>query len=623
MRRNFLFISIIILVTLIIYMPGLSAPFVFDDIGGIVNNQSIKNVAALNRIWQAGTTRFVTNLSFAANYHLSGLHLFEWHLTNLTIHLLTVITLYFFVLKISKNSLISFLSAFTFAVHPIDTQAVTYIVQRAASLATLFYLLTLYFYLKSADNRIYLAVSILFAILAFYSKEISFTLPLSILLTDIFLIKRSKHKIHRLLFFFLFLALLILTVTIQTGLIKTPRNTLTTITQTTGQHSSKISRWEYLISEISVIGLYLKLLIFPVNQNFDYDLPQKIALSSASTLISLIPITFLLLFAFLKKNKYPLLCYSIFLFFTTLLVESSVFPIEDLAFEYRLYLPMLGFSIAAGYLLYQIITIYNKKSSLKILIFILFTLLSFLTFQRNQVLSSEISLWSDTAGKSPDKPRVRMSLAAAYTKQGRLNAAIKEYENLLTLDPLHKNLAYNNLGLIYLNLKNKDKAEEYFKQALNEDPKDIVAANNLANLVYQNGNKEEAISQYNKIIEISPGNLEAHRSLAYIDLTSGKIEEAIAGFEQISGLPDATDISFSELGDVYRSNNNLPQAIIAYNQALNLNTRNELALIGLGKTYLLLGKNMEAKSAFSKAFKINPRSPDALSGLEILRGNSQ
>src|SRR3989338_3154314 len=143
------YLIIIIISLFIVYLPGLHAPFVFDDIGSIADNLALKNISNVAGIWQAGTTRFITNLTFALNYHFGGLHVLDYHLLNILIHILAAVTLYFFVLKITKSSRLSFFASLIFALHPIQTQAVTYLVQRSASLATLFYLLCLNFYLHA------------------------------------------------------------------------------------------------------------------------------------------------------------------------------------------------------------------------------------------------------------------------------------------------------------------------------------------------------------------------------------------------------------------------------------------------------------------------------------------
>jgi len=616
MNLIFKHLLIIFIFAIIAYLPSFHAPFVFDDIGGIVNNLKLKNISRVDRIWEISRTRFIPNLTFALNYRLSGLRVMNFHLISFLIHFSTAATLYLFTLRISKNSLIALFSAAVFALHPVQTQAVTYISQRSAVLAGLFYLLSLFFYLKSANNKKHLIPSLIFAAFAFISKENSFTLPFAILLTDIFFIKRDKILIKdRYILFSIYLILLIFVFALQTGLINSPQHSLAVVSRATSRQSSNITRREYLISQISVTGIYLKLLIFPVNQNFDYGLPQKIAFFDPRTIISLIPIFCLVFFAFLKKNKYPLLAFSVFFFFIALSVESSVFPIDDLIFEHRLYLPMVGFSLASGFCLYRFFTVNLFKRISKYIVMIIFITLSILTFNRNSVYRTEISLWQDTSAKSARKPRVRIALAAAYSKAGNFKEAISEYEKLLALDPGRRNLAFNNLGLIYLQLKNEEKAGQYFTQALAVNPEDPIARNNLANLHYSQNITDTALQEYQEILVLDPVNKEALRSLGYIYLNSGRLNEAISKFEEITRLPAAADVSYSELGDIYRSAGHLDNSVTAYRKALDLNTGNEGALTGLGKSYLLLGNSGQAKILFNRALKINPDNREAQTGI--------
>ena len=158
-------IVIVLLCTLLlgtlIYSNTFFSSFHFDDIASIVENFAIRHILNLQAIWNFWPTRFITYLSVALNYHFHQLNVLGYHLFNLTVHLGSAILVWWFMLltfstpvmkdeKIAKHAnLIALFASLVFLTHPIQTQAVTYIIQRATSLATLFYLASLCFYVKS------------------------------------------------------------------------------------------------------------------------------------------------------------------------------------------------------------------------------------------------------------------------------------------------------------------------------------------------------------------------------------------------------------------------------------------------------------------------------------------
>ena len=174
-----------------IYSNTFSSPFVFDDFAAI-GNRAIRHFD-LPVLWHAFNTRFVVGLSLAFNYALGKENVTGYHLFNTLIHILNSYLLYRLmrlIFRTSKNppladsKLLSFLTALLFLVHPVQTQAVTYIWQRATSLASFFYLGSLVFYIRARlKNSLWdYAICLLFAVLGMFTKEIVFTLPFAIAL---------------------------------------------------------------------------------------------------------------------------------------------------------------------------------------------------------------------------------------------------------------------------------------------------------------------------------------------------------------------------------------------------------------------------------------------------------
>jgi hypothetical protein len=385
----------IIFVALLIYSNTFNVPFQFDDIDNIIDNPSIKDLLHFPDAGMAksgsisedvkpfiNTTRYIGYLTFALNYKLYGLDVRGYHLVNILIHMSNSLLLYwlmvftfrtpFFSSEVGHQTLAdasrNFIAVFTallFAIHPIQTQAVTYIVQRFTSLATLFYLLSLVMYIKWKESKeqqtkryvpssMIFAISLLSAVLAMKTKEFAFTLPLVMAMYELMFFQgKIKRRLLYLVPFVLTMLIIPLTLTGAGG-------SLTDISgdeATALSETQDISRLDYLYTQFRVIVTYTRLLFLPINQNLDYDYPVYHSLLDPAVLFSFISL--LLIFALgvylYHMSRHPeikgrywlrLISFGIFWFFITLSVESSVIPIRDVIYEHRVYLPSAGFFIA-------------------------------------------------------------------------------------------------------------------------------------------------------------------------------------------------------------------------------------------------------------------------------------
>lgn len=313
---------ILALAVVAVYSNTFSSAFQFDDIQHIVENEKIRSLANIPLILRE--FRGVTLLTFALNYAAGGLDVFGYHAVNTLVHITNSILAYFFLLGTLKLSganeatsrRAAFFTALIFAVHPVETQAVTYIVQRMESLSSLFYLASLLFFTRSAlanstaKRLVYYALAGVSYILAFYSKETAFTLPAIILIYDYcFASDRSvKTVLSRWpLYLFLFMLFVFFAVTtvastsglnsddaaamngrIENGNGKTPslqrQNAKESAPKepsrpddaskpTAGFGLSYFTPKEYLYTQFNVMVYYLVLIAVPINQNLDYDFP--------------------------------------------------------------------------------------------------------------------------------------------------------------------------------------------------------------------------------------------------------------------------------------------------------------------------------------------------------------
>ncbi|MDA9101382.1 hypothetical protein N9K06_01755, partial [Omnitrophica bacterium] len=354
-------LTLLALGAILIYGNVLRTGFILDDNNTIIHNVDIRSLGLLLQKWSRLSSRFMSRLTFQVNYSMGGFDPFIYHVTNLLIHYLTAVVVFFltrFILRYSDSSLFAersvfrangrvqngfaFFVAALFLVHPIQTQAVAYITQRDASLASLFYLLSLWFYAMDGHRLFSLKIVLSWVFFAFaiYSKLIALTLPAALILYEVCFKRLNAENIKRMflrILPYMFLASLIF---IANGFYvsKTKENFLPVAPR-------EFSNLEYLFTQFNVLCTYIRLLFLPYNQNLDYDYPISRSLTEPNTIFAIVflVIVFALgVWAYWKKRR--LVAFGIFWFFITLSIESSFIPLEDVIFEHRLYLPMFGFS---------------------------------------------------------------------------------------------------------------------------------------------------------------------------------------------------------------------------------------------------------------------------------------
>ncbi|VAW35221.1 TPR repeat-containing protein [hydrothermal vent metagenome] len=376
----------------VVYSGTFSAGFHFDDIPLIVENTALR--APENFFGLLMGQRGVTMATFALNYAAGGLDVTGYHIVNTAIHIINASLAYLLLtatlaksgFNVERSRKIAAVAALFFALHPIQTQSVTYIVQRMESLSALFYLAALLAFVKAAGlnakpRRIALYGSVVvFYILGFYSKEVAVTLPAVIFLYDLFFISslRLKALAPR---WPLYLALVVLLVYFIVSTV-VPAGGFGDLSEEIARSSSPISAgfgvagisaYEYLLTEFNVIIYYIALLFVPVNQNLDYDFPissglfQTPVVRDGAVLNIPIPmpaVSLVIILMIIGSGFWLLLrsrpsrtggdgqsgggrarvaAFFIFWFFILLSPTSSFIPILDVIFEHRLYLASLGF----------------------------------------------------------------------------------------------------------------------------------------------------------------------------------------------------------------------------------------------------------------------------------------
>ncbi len=602
--------ALLVILCILAYINSFHVPFQFDDVYNIAEKPYVRNIwlffDASSADWFSSDHGFrmrtVGYFTFALNYLVGGNDVVGYHIGNLLIHCLNGLLVYSLVvwsfrgpvlahssLRDSSKSIALF-SALLFALHPVQTQAVTYIVQRLTSLATGFYLLGLVSYVKS--RLVYLersslgkaapwyGLSLLSAALAMKTKEIAFTLPVVIALYE-FLFFRGKARNRVLL-----LVPLVLTMgIIPFGLIGAHESAgeLLGDVSRSMRVDSPLTRWEYLLTETRVVVTYLRLLVLPFGQNLDYDYPIFRSFLNIEVILSFLLLAFLagagirLVFRDRKTlSGARFVSFGIFWFFITLSVESSVIPITDVIFEHRLYLPSVGFWIAVTTALFWGTQRIGKSLLRRILLVglsVVVLLFSGATYARNRVWGSEVNLWEDVVRKSPEKARGYNSLGFALRKRGRLAEAIEEYREAIRLKQDYA-LAHHNLAYAYFASHAYDKAVEQYGRAIRLQP-DFAEAHNGLGIVYgEMGLMEKAIEQYRIAIRLKPDSANAYTNLgnAY-----WRLEDVDGAFEQyqmaIRIRPDFPE-PFNNLGVIYATRGHPDKAVEYFETAVRLSPAN-------------------------------------------------
>jgi len=605
-------IFVLIILGLIAYSNTFNVPFLFDDEGSIQLNQGVHGISN----FLEGGYRFLPNrvlgyLSFALNFQLSGLDVTSYHIVNLVIHIINAQMVYALTRltlstpHLKKNfseaqiGLFAFVVALLFVSHPVQTQAVTYIVQRLTSLCTLLYLTALVCYVRwrldYTESAAFLrriaspwfVVSFVAAILAMKTKEIAFTLPVIIMLYEYAFFGWPGRRL------FAQMAPLLLTIVI---IPYTVFSTINPLIQSGGSLLSdvtspaynviRVTRWEYLFTQFSVILTYLRLLILPVRQTLDYDYPLNHSLAEPKTCISLLALLLLFslaVYLFIKSSRvsaapaegeedesqpekltipdaplYRLASFGIFWFFITLSVESSIITIQDVIFEHRLYLPSFGFflfmvscsAVGLNHLSSKIKDIRSAATSCAV---ILVLALTSATFARNNVWHDWPSIWGDTVKNSPAKPRPHLILGIGYYYRQEMDKALREYQQAAKLKPDYIE-AYYNMGLVYKARQQHAEAIPMFLKVLKlcafNAEMYAKVFNEIGTSYGELGDFERAISAFTEAVKFRPESTEFRNNYAFALRTRGKLQDALKEYQAVLALDPANAYALSAVAEI-------------------------------------------------------------------------
>jgi tetratricopeptide (TPR) repeat protein len=547
----------------LVYANSLHAPFVFDDLLSITENPTIRRLWPLTEPLSPPSGQGLTvegrpllNLSLALNYAVSGTAPWSYHLTNIAIHALATLTLFGLVRRTlatlhgQSAPLLAFSAALLWAVHPLQTESVTYVVQRTESLMGLFLLATLYCF-----RRGWLTAAFIACLLGMATKEVMVVAPLLVVLYDRTFVSgsfRAGWQRHR-----AFYGALAATWLLLGALVLGAGNRGGTIGSSAG-----VSPWDYALCQSRAVLHYARLALWPHPLVFDYG-PDFVSFATAAPyLLLVLALVTATGFALWRR---PALGFLGAWYFLILAPTSSVVGgTRQMLAEHRIYLSLAALAVLATLLAHRWL---GRRCLWAVLPAAL--ALGAATAARNTDYATTLTLYRDTAVKRPANGFARYNLAQAYADAGRHAEAIPEFEAALDLltstAPVH-----NNLGNSLVALGRLTEAKAQFEAALQRDPRYAKAHFNLGNLLLAAGDEPGAVGHFRSAVALDSAAPEARTNLAGALLELGQLDAARTEFEEVlRARPDSVEARFG-LGTVHLLQNRSADAVREFEAVLRL-----------------------------------------------------
>jgi tetratricopeptide (TPR) repeat protein len=518
-------------VIFIIYSNTLHTPWILDDTGNILNNeplhlqqlslQSLRNALFASPNNSEELYRPVACLSFALNWFVGQDNPFGYHIVNISIHILTAFFLYLSCRQLVNLTIspsifrhhahsVAIITALLWAINPMQTQAVTYIVQRMAALAALFSIIGIFFFIKARiaaclEQIIFFSTFCLFSfLLAFGSKENAILFPISLLLVEyiffrpktnvVLKIKKEKKKI-------------IAAILLLCGGFLVFFYYYSDIIPSLNYERRTFTLQQRVLTSPRILLFYLSQLFFPVASrlSLEHDVVFSTSLFAPwTTLPALAGCLLLIAVGFAVRKKDQLLSFALLFYFLNHAVESTIIPLEPI-FEHRNYLPSLFLFLPIAARAISLIE-RKKNNHIKTVVAIVITAaLIFLgvnTYARNKAWATATTLWQDAYKKAPNSSRAAINLAKEYVYSGRIDEALSLAEHSYTLWQPTKNyaqaLSLSGQGAV-ANLQGDNlKANHFFQKSLEFVPDYREARKNLILSLCKQHRFQEALMQFSQ-----------------------------------------------------------------------------------------------------------------------------
>jgi protein O-mannosyl-transferase len=664
------------------YRNGLHAPLVFDDTMSVERNESIRHLWPLTAIFRppfdtSVTGRPVLNLSFALSYAAGRGDVRDHHLGNVAIHILAGLVLFGLVRRTlarwtalspprsgdrgvpglaDDGLLFAFAVALLWLLHPLQTESVTYVIQRAESLMGLFYLLTLYCFIRYAEaGRLFWAAgAVLACTLGMATKEVMATVPAIVLLYDRTFVAgsfveawRRRGRLHAWLW-----ASLVVVFALVFG--------------TKGRNGTVgfgigVRWWDYALTQFPAIARYLRLSFWPRGLVFDYGaqwVPHPAAVLPAALLVAaLVGAT---LWALWRAPAWGFLG----AWFFAILAPTSLVPgNRQTTAEHRMYLALIPVLVIAVLGLYEVATAWardaaGRRRTMLVLTLGLGAVLGAATARRNEAYQTNFSLWADTVLKNPGNYFARNNLGNYLLEQGKIDASLAQYDEALRLNPdfpeghnnhgtalahegrledakaeyraairLKKEYypdAHNNLGVALAREGDQQGALREFEEILRAKPEYPEVRFNYGNALVKLGRTAEAVAAYQEALRRGLNIPQLHNNYGNVLAEEGRTAEALAQYVTAVQLNPNYAEGYNNLGTALMRAHRLPEAIRNYQQSIWLHPRATDVRLNLANALAKANRFAEAETQYREILQMQPNSVEALNNLgDVLEQDNQ
>ena len=601
-RKNILISLLFVLgITIIAYLPSIHNGFTnWDDEQLVIENTLIYNLSinGIKKIFSSFHPTLynpLTFLSYAIEYKFFKLNPTVFHITNLILHLLNCLLVYWLIYLLSKNYIVSFITTILFAIHPLNVESVAWISERKGLLYALFFFCSIisYLYYIRTSFLNYYFLSIVMFILSLISKPSAVTLPFVLILIDYFMDRKYDKKI-------VFEKLLFIIISIIFGII-------TIIASMSNIKHEKSFVFPYnILNAINGISFYLTKMVAPIKLSCIY--PAYNNLTVIDRIYGIIVFCLLITLTVISMKYTKKLLFSIMFFLITIATVLHIIPTgRGVPADRYVYVPLIGifyFLGEAG------VYFYNKKFNIKIikysqvLIFvIIITIFILLTYQRCKIWNNSITLWTDVLKKYSIYPDVAglayTNRGIAYAKKEEFYKSISDLNNAVNIDATKS--AYANRGIAYAKIGDYDKAISDYTIAIKLDRNYIDAYYNRGIAYDYKCEYDKAIDDFNYVIKLNPGYAKAYNKRGYTYLKKHEYKKALDDFSQaIKIVPDYAE-AYNGLGNVYFMEKQYDKSILNYNKAIEIVPNFVHAIYNRGITYYSKGEYIKALTDIQKA----------------------
>jgi tetratricopeptide (TPR) repeat protein len=569
--------GLVVVVVCAAYANSLHGPFLFDDLPSVVDNKSIRHLGSAQVLAappDAITTsgRPVVNFSLAINFAIGGLAVEGYHAVNLAVHILAALVLFALV---RRTLLVPTLSAqfgaaatelalavaLLWAIHPLQTESVTYIVQRAEAIAGLFYLLVLYSFLRGATavrGKAWYAVAVATCALGMASKEIMVSAPLMAVLFDrTFIAGSFRESLRRRWGLWLALA--------STWVLLFFLHHMSHNRNGSAGFGLGVTVWQYARTQFGCIIHYLQLAFWPSPLVLDYG--RFITRNAAAVPYAVGVLALGVATAAGLRRKWGFLGVW---FFAILAPTSSVVPLPgQTEAEHRMYLPLAAVVAIVVLSAYRVALRLRSPRAMSVLVPATAAALAFGTYQRNKDYQSDLAIWSDNIRNRPRNDRAYLNRGGAYWNHGRREEALGDYDRCIALNSKCAE-AYIGRGYVYIDQGRYDEALAAFEHALKLKPELADGYNGRGEVFGHQGMVDAAIREYDRAIELDPELAQAHYNRANAYHAKGALDLAIDSYDRVIRLRPDYAKAYNSRGLAYDSKGLVDAAIRDYDRAIVL-----------------------------------------------------